>query len=440
MACPKITTLPLKKIQPLHAAGDFTAADLRAAARAAAALAAASHAWTFLPDDDDDDAAGPLAGVPVSVKDLFDVAGWPTSCGASFYAATRPVPTQDAPWVARWRRAGAWFVGKTSLNEFAYGLTGENRTFGDCTQPAWPDRLTGGSSSGAAASVAAGAAGVALGTDTGGSLRVPAALCGLVSFRASHGAEPLGGVFPLAPSFDTPGWLQRHLGDVALVAGALHPEHRAQPFAAPPRVAVPRGAWLDGCEPAVAAALEEFVAALRDAGAAVTDEAAEGWETAVDTFVPLQAREAAGVHAALLPVHGAAYDPAVRARLELGARVTDAQRAALAADRAAFTARLNTLWARHDFAVAPATPLRVLAAGADHAPARPRLLRLTAPASLARLPVLTVPWLAAGGPGIGFQFLAPAGADARLRDFAEWLAARGRPFTLALDDVSPPAP
>ena len=96
---------------------------------------------------------GPLWGLPVSVKDLFDVAGWPTTCGSPFYAGTRPVPVTDAPYVADWRAQGTVLVGKTNLNEFAYGITGENRWFGDVTQSGRPDRLTGGSSSGAAASV-----------------------------------------------------------------------------------------------------------------------------------------------------------------------------------------------------------------------------------------------------------------------------------------------
>ena len=132
------------------------------------------------------------------------------------------VPHQDdTPFVQFWKRKGAWFAGKTHLNEFAYGITGENPWFGDCTIPGQPGRLTGGSSSGAAASVLGGAACLALGTDTGGSLRVPAALCGLVSFRSRDWFPEHSGVFPLAPSFDTLGWIQRHLGDVGFIARAL---------------------------------------------------------------------------------------------------------------------------------------------------------------------------------------------------------------------------
>jgi Asp-tRNA(Asn)/Glu-tRNA(Gln) amidotransferase A subunit family amidase len=148
---------------------------------------------------------GPLRGFPVSVKDLFDVRGLPTTCGSPFYAGTRPLPEADCPYVADWRALGTVLVGKTNLNEFAYGITGENRGYGDVTQPGHPDRLTGGSSSGAAASVLMGAAAIGLGTDTGGSLRAPAALCGLVSYRATLGSEDAAGSFPLAHAFDTLG-------------------------------------------------------------------------------------------------------------------------------------------------------------------------------------------------------------------------------------------
>ncbi|MFZ4820005.1 MAG: amidase family protein, partial [Limisphaerales bacterium] len=166
---------------------------------------------------------GPLWGFPVSVKDLFDVRGLPTTCGSPFYAGTRPVPQTDCPYVADWRALGTVLVGKTNLNEFAYGITGENRWFGDVTQPGHPDRLTGGSSSGAGASVLMGAAAMGLGTDTGGSLRAPAALCGLVSYRATLGSEDASGSFPLAHAFDTFGWLQRSLGDLPWVARNLRP-------------------------------------------------------------------------------------------------------------------------------------------------------------------------------------------------------------------------
>ena len=370
---------------------------------------------------------GPLWGLPVSVKDLFDVAGWPTTCGSPFYAGTRPVPATDAPYVADWRAQGAVLVGKTNLNEFAYGITGENRWFGDVTQPAWPARLTGGSSSGAAASVLMGAAAIGLGTDTGGSLRAPAALCGLVSYRATLGGEDASGSFPLAQAFDTLGWLQRSLGDLPWVARNFRPAVASPRFERPPRIGVVRGDWLAPAEPEVLAGLERFVAALRDGGAEVDPVEGAGWDRAVDCFVPIQSHEAHATHARYLPDHVGAYDPAIPPRLELGRGVSSARYAELLAEREAFRRGFDSLFARFDVLVAPAAAMRVLEAGADHSGTRPRMIRLTAPASLGGLPVVTVPWIEGGQPGLGFQCLGAPGSDGRLWSFAEWLAALGRP-------------
>jgi len=370
---------------------------------------------------------GPLWGLPVSVKDLFDVAGWPTTCGSPFYAGTRPVPMADARYVAGWRAQGTVLVGKTNLNEFAYGITGENRWFGDVTQPDWPGRLTGGSSSGAAASVLMGAAAIALGTDTGGSLRAPAALCGLVSYRASLGSEDASGSFPLAHAFDTLGWLQRRLVDLPWVARSFRPAVASPRLGRAPRIGVVRGDWLAPAEPEVLAGLERFVAALRDGGAGIDEVEGVGWDRAVDCFVPIQAHEAHATHARYLADHAGAYDPAILPRLELGRGVSSARYVELLAGREAFRRGLGSLFARFDVLVAPASALRILEAGADHAGTRPRMIRLTAPASIGGLPVVTVPWIEAGEPGLGFQCLGAPGADGLLWSFAEWVAGLGRP-------------
>ena len=365
---------------------------------------------------------GPLWGLPVSVKDLFDVRGLPTTCGSPFYAGTRPVPQDDCPYVADWRAQGTVLVGKTNLNEFAYGITGENRWYGDVTQPGHPDRLTGGSSSGAAASVLMGAAAIGLGTDTGGSLRAPAALCGLVSYRATLGSEDTAGSFPLAHAFDTLGWLQRSLGDLAWVARNLRPGIPSTALSRAPRVGVVRGDWLAPAEPEVLAGMERFVEALKAGGASVDSVEGVGWERAVDCFVPIQAHEAHGTHARYLTDHAGAYDPAILPRLELGRGISAGRYAELLAERDAFRRGFDPLFQRFDVLIAPASAMRVLKAGADHAGTRPRMIRLTAPASLGGLPVVTVPWLEGGEPGLGFQCLGAAGSDGSLWSFAEWLA------------------
>ena len=428
----KITTFPLKELHALLSAGEITAEEVAkvAASSAAEYPGCPMYLWRppatgASPAADSAPAPGPLEGLPLSVKDLFDVAGAPTTCGSSFFAGTRPIPTRDSGYVKRWKATGARVTGKTHLNEFAYGITGENRTFGDCWIPGYPDRLTGGSSSGAAASVAAGAACLALGTDTGGSLRVPAALCGLVSVRQSLGFGEMEGAFPLAQAFDTVGWIQRHLPDVAWVAHAVHPEIQPENVGAAPRIAWLDGPFLDGLGPEVAAARTEFREAVRTAGARVAERSAPGWEEAVGIFVPIQAHEASQNHSAFLPVHREQYDPAILERLTLGAAVTPDRLGELRRTRERFCREcIEPLWTDNEFLVVPASPVPRLEFGADHRNTRPRLLRLTAPASLGGLPVLTVPWCPDGVPGCGFQILARHGHDARLWALATWLASR----------------
>ena len=430
-----MTNLPLKELHRRLHTGELTFAELCQSALVAAETFSATNMFLWRDGDaalgraadlDQEPPSGlPLAGLPVSVKDLFDLAGAPTTCGSPFFKSTRPLPIVDAGYVARWRRAGVNFIGKTNLNEFAYGITGENRWFGDCTVPGFPERLTGGSSSGAAASVAAGAACLALGTDTGGSLRVPASLCGLVSVRQSLGFAEWSGAFPLAHSFDTAGWLQRHLSDVAFVGHALHPELAPASLASVPRVAVLAGTWLDDVDADVLKALKEMSAALKQAGGNVQEVNAAGWEQTPAIFVPIQAHEAARIHGPFLPDFSTQYDPAVLGRLKMGLQVSEHRYEELKGKQTEFVMeKVMPLFERADFLVAPACATNGLETGADHAAVRPRLLKLTTPASLAGLPAVTIPWRVEGWSGIGFQVLAARSNDALLWAFAEWLANR----------------
>ena len=217
------------------------------------------------------DLTRPLGGLPASVKDCFDIAGTPSTAGSSFFASTRPVPAVDSEFAAATRHAGAVLMGKTNLNEFAYGITGENQHFGDCEIPTRPGCLTGGSSSGAAASVVEGSAVIGLGTDTGGSLRAPASFCGLVSFRASLERGKWGGCFPLAQSFDTMGWLCRHLSDVPAIGAALLgvPAETVEPRRT--RIGLAGGRWLECCDPEIIAAQRAYSDHLRAAGFSIEE-------------------------------------------------------------------------------------------------------------------------------------------------------------------------
>src|SRR5262245_58419545 len=175
-------------------------------------------------------ASGPLDGLAFVVKDLIDVAGHVTGGGNPDWARRQNPASKSAPVVERLLRAGATLVGKTITDELAFSLEGENEHYGTPVNPAAADRLPGGSSSGSAVAVAAGLADFALGTDTGGSVRVPAAFCGVYGFRPTHGVISTAGVVPFAPSLDTVGWLARDAATLAAVGDVLLPEGPSEPI------------------------------------------------------------------------------------------------------------------------------------------------------------------------------------------------------------------
>ena len=223
---------------------------------------------------------GPLAGVPFVVKDLIDQAGLPNTCGASFAPYT---PQNDATCIARLEAAGAIPIGRVGLHEFAFGFSSENPWFGPVRNPLNPDLATGGSSGGSAAAVAAGIVPLALGTDTGGSVRVPAALCGIAGLKVTHGRGSIKGVYPLAAGLDTVGPLAASVADLELAyqaIGAHDPADavsQAEPLQPPQatiepaalRLAVPHP-WIDtGYEPRLVAEFDQLLRHLADLGATV---------------------------------------------------------------------------------------------------------------------------------------------------------------------------
>ena len=372
----------------------------------------------------------PLWGVPISLKDCFDLAGTVTTCGSAFYAQRNSAAAQDSAMVMRLHAAAALITGKTQLHPLAYGITGENPDYGDCTQPRDRTLLTGGSSSGAAASVQEGSALIAIGTDTGGSIRVPAALCGLAGYRASHQLAYAAGPWPavrqglwkgaahLAGSYDTVGILLRDVRDAAPVAEALFGLSRAAGLSNP-RIGFVGPEFLAGCEPEIFAALTAWRSAMVRRGAETGEIDTAGWTGAEDVFAGIQAHEAAALHRG----HYAQFGDAIRQRLEWGAALTSAELAPLEAQQETIRAEFARLFDGYDFLALPCAPVSRLLVGEDQSAVRPRILQYTAPFSLAGLPVVALPGEMLGAAlGTGVQISAAPGKDAELLAYAAALA------------------
>jgi aspartyl-tRNA(Asn)/glutamyl-tRNA(Gln) amidotransferase subunit A len=268
-------------------------------------------------------ASGALAGVPVLIKDLIDTAGVRTTYASSIYADH--VPQRSAPSVTALEAQGAIVVGKANADEFAWGVCGQNTFYGDTVNPAAPDRVAGGSSSGNAAALAAGMVPLALGTDTGGSVRLPAACCGVVGLKTTRGAIPTEGVFPLAASFDTVGPMARTVADCALAHAVLTGGEVPQPAIAGLRIGV-LTAYPDLAPPDEPAQRDERALPdaerLRAMGADVRELSLPVPEA--DTWAVFYA-ETAAAHRDTFPSRRAEYGPLIRAKLDHALTVTAEQ-------------------------------------------------------------------------------------------------------------------
>jgi aspartyl-tRNA(Asn)/glutamyl-tRNA(Gln) amidotransferase subunit A len=363
-----------------------------------------------------------LYGIPISIKDCFDVAGTITTCGSSFYAQHNPAATKNS-WVAqRLLDAGAILTGKTHLHQLAYGITGENPDYGDCLQPRDPTLLTGGSSSGAAASVQEGSALAAIGTDTGGSIRIPSALCGLAGYRTSHaiahGEECWTGGYHLAETFDTIGLIFRDLHDAPTLASAIFNITPA-PSTTKIRIGCIADDFLHDCEPNVLAAFETWKQHLAQHGANLAPADTTFWTEAPAIYSPIVAAEAAAIHRG----HIQHFDPVISERLAYGASIPATELQNLRARLQRFRLQMAALFESFDFLIAPCAPVSMLPAGHDHTDSRKAILRYTTPASLAGLPAITLPGEHLGAPmGTGVQLLAAPMHDPMLLAFAVQLA------------------
>jgi aspartyl-tRNA(Asn)/glutamyl-tRNA(Gln) amidotransferase subunit A len=341
-----------------------------------------------------------LAGVPFFAKDLFDVAGAPTFAGSTFLPEVRPTRDNDAAIIRAAHHAGLVCAGKTHLHEFAYGITGENPHYGDCEHPQFPGRTTGGSSSGSAAAVAAGIVPLAFGSDTGGSIRVPAAFCGLFGFRLSPGDAWIKDAFPLAPSFDTAGWFTASAADMRLTLAALiglRTTHRPL-----------RGCYLEapGLDADVALALAESARRFAPrADTATRDELLRGFKRAFECYNTIVAIEAWQVHRAWAEQYRSRYDPVVWDRLNRVHSLSPEQIESAELARSTLRVLWTKFFLTYDFLVMPATPCGALFKSECTAENRARILSLTTPASVGGLPVLTIPVPLPSGLTTGLQLI-----------------------------------
>jgi amidase len=360
---------------------------------------------------------GPLAGFAFGAKDLYDVAGQRTGFGSPDWLRTHPPATRTAAAVQRLLDAGATLVGRTHTDEIAWSILGENPHYGTPMNVAAPGRIPGGSSSGSAAAVAGRLVDFALGSDTGGSVRLPASFCGLYGLRPTWGRIPLDGACALAPSFDTAGWFARdpvlfeRIGRVLLADAA-------EPVASPGPLFVAEDlfAWAGD---AVSGALAPGLALVSRALAARTDLALlpEGPAAVAADFRVLQAAEAWAVHGAWIDAVQPALEPGVRERFAYARTVTPADAAAASARRDALRTRIDALLAGGGVIALPTAPgiapLRGQPAAATEA-FRQQCMGLTALSGLTGLPQVTLPFGTLDGCPIGLSLIAGRGRDATL--------------------------
>jgi aspartyl-tRNA(Asn)/glutamyl-tRNA(Gln) amidotransferase subunit A len=359
--------------------------------------------------------AVPGAGAPVAVKDLLDTAGLTTTYGSALFAEHVPAVSADAVQLVE--AAGYAVAGKTNLHEFAYGISSQNPHYGTVPNPIAPGRLAGGSSGGSAAAIAAGDVELALGSDSAGSIRIPAAWCGVVGFKPTYGLVSVEGCFPLAPSFDV-------VGPMASSVGACEELLR---------VVVP------GYEPAVLESLEELevgVAWLEHAEPLVRERVAEAaalFPRRRSIELPLAPEnradfmlEAADVHRALFPGNEDLYGDNVRGKIERCLRVTDAEAAAAERARAEYRERVAEAVDGIDLVVTATVPFVPPPAEIDELELRGAGTSLTYPFSALGWPALALPCgPAEEGLPASVQLAGPAGADARVLAAGRLLASHG---------------
>jgi amidase len=364
--------------------------------------------------------SGSLQGLTMAVKDVFDIAGHRTGNGHPLWLETHPPAVRTAAAVDRLLEAGVSLVGRTHTDEMAYSLNGENVHYGTPTNPKAPGRIPGGSSSGSAAAVAGGLVDFALGTDCGGSVRLPASYCGIYGIRTSHGLVSTEGVVELAPSFDTIGWLARDAGLMRRIAEPLLPH---APVFVPKRLLIMTDAFATAGS-AISDALAQAVGAISQVFAHVQELSvySDVPPNFADAFRILQGAEIVRQHGAWIDRHGPTFGPGIGERFAW-IRTIDAQAVASATlVRERVARHMDSLLDDNALLMLPtapgiAPPLKTPVAELEAF--RARAFALLSIAGLARLPQVTLPLGTFEGCPLGLSLLAPRGRD---RGLLDWIA------------------
>ncbi len=370
----------------------------------------------------------PLDGLPIVVKDNIDVAGVPTTAGARFLS--RNIATADAEVVARIRRAGGVILAKAAMHELAYGVTGQTE-FRRATRNPWDlRRIPGGSSSGSAAALAADLCVAAIGTDTGGSIRVPAAFNGITGLRPGIGVVDRRGLLATCPSFDTIGPMARSARDVGALLAVLHVDPIEDPIwpAVPSpranlaglRVGLPEGFYTRVVEPEIVHRVRDAARTLQHIGAELREITLPDFANVAEAFALVVRAEAFQQHAARLSSDPGGFDVDVRRRLELGRHIDDRTLATARQHLNAWAGSMRPHFDDLDVIITPTTPAGPPMAGTgEMISTTEHLTRLTAPWSVLGFPAMSIPCgLDGNGMPVGMQLCAGPGAEWRLVDVA----------------------
>ena len=366
---------------------------------------------------------GPLHGIPISVKDLIDVAGTPTTSGSAV-PARNGVP--DAPVVARLRQAGAIVIGKTNLHEFAFGTTSDETAFGAVRHPKDPRRSPGGSSGGAAVALVEGMCFGSVGTDTGGSIRIPSAACGTVGLKPTSGELPCDGIVPLSTTLDHVGPMARTVADARLLFAAMGGRSTSDASPAVLRLAVPDDYFCDALDPAVRAALARARAVALDGGHQVETVKVARAEWTPDVYLHIVLPEASWYHAHMLEAYPGHYSPGVRLRLEMGRYVLAEDYVRAMHLRGVLRDAVDHALAGFDALLLPTLPIVAPAIGANSVdvggttlPVRAAMLRLTQLFNITGHPAIALPGgQDAEGWPVSVQLVGHRGRSANLLDAA----------------------